>query len=198
MKNSELDALLKKARPPERSEEFFETFPQQVVRQLKRTGRHRLPVEPRGFPRLAWTLTAVVCVLIAFAIGHWRGRMETEMITSNDILRSPEFVEATLAMFPNQVCAIVRDQHGLNLILSNHGDVPVSPPIYVRVCDGKNCSSCVTFSGQEVQIAGQKLTVLSDARGGIILAGNHFLWSSDEQVAGDKGLKIEARNLDRL
>jgi len=198
MNNSELDALLKKARPPERPEAFFETFPLQVVRQLKRTGRQGLPAEPRWFPRLAWGLAAVVCVLLAFVIGHRRGRVETEALASNDILQNVKFVQETLAMFPNQVCAIMRDPHGLNLILSNHGDVPASPPIYVHVCDGRSCSSFVTFSGQEVQIAGQKLTVLSDARDGVILAGDHFLWSSREPVALDHGLKIEAKGLGQL
>jgi len=89
----------------------------------------------------------------------------------------------------------MRDPHGLNLILSNHGDVPASPPIYVRVCDGRSCSSFVTFSGQEVQIAGQKLTVLSDARGEIILEGNRFAWSSDRKNYAEKNLKIEAKTL---
>jgi len=195
MNNSELDALLKKARPPERPEAFFETFPLQVVRQLKRTGRQGLPAEPRWFPRLAWGLAAVVCVLLAFVIGHRRGRVETEALASNDILQNVKFVQETLAMFPNQVCAIMRDPHGLNLILSNHGDVPASPPIYVRVCDGRSCSSFVTFSGQEVQIAGQKLTVLSDARGEIILEGNRFAWSSDRKNYAEKNLKIEAKTL---
>ena len=40
---------------------------------------------------------------------------------------------------------------------------------------------CV-FNGQEIQIAGQKLTMLSDAHGGIILTGNEFVWSSDERM----------------
>jgi hypothetical protein len=198
MNNSELDTLLKKARMPERPEDFFETFPQQVAGQLRRTKRQRLQIKSRWFPGLAWGLASVVCVLIAFAIGHWRGQMETETAASNDVLQNAKFVQATLAMFPNQVCAIMHDQHGLNLILSNPGDVPASPPIYVRICDGKNCSSCVTFSGQEVQIAGQKLTVLSDARGGIILAGNHFLWSNSGRVALDHGLKIEAKDFGQL
>jgi hypothetical protein len=53
----------------------------------------------------------------------------------------------------------------------------------------------VTFSGQEIQAAGQKITVLAGARGGIILTGDQFVWSSTEQRADDHHLKIEARNL---
>ena len=53
---------------------------------------------------------------------------------------------------------------------------------------------CV-FSGQEIQIAGQKVTVLSDARGGIILTGNQFVWSNTERNHTGNHLKIEAKNL---
>jgi hypothetical protein len=195
MNNSELDAILKRARAPERSEEFFETFPHQVARQLKRTGQQGLPVGPRWFPRLAWGLATAVCVLIGFAIGHWCGRTGAEALESKDVLQNAKFVQETLAMFPNQVCAIMHDQHGLNLVLSNRGDVPASPPIYVRVCDGKNCSSCVTFSGQEVQIAGQELTILSDAAGGVIVTGRRFVWSSNLPHSTGGNLKIETKSL---
>ena len=70
-------------------------------------------------------------------------------------------------MFPHQVRAIVQDESGLKLVLSDSGDVPVSPPLYVRISDGGHSSSFVTFSGQEIQAAGQSITVLADARGGI-------------------------------
>jgi hypothetical protein len=195
MNQSELDSILKKARMPEPPEEFWETFPQQVARQLNRTETQSNRVEPRWFPRFAWGLATAICVLIAFAIGHWRGQMETKTVAANDILQNPKLISETLALFPNQVRAIVQDKHGLNLILSNDADVPVSPPIYIRVCDGNNCSSCVTFSGQEIQIAGQKMTVLSDARGGIILTGDKFIWSDTGQTYADDHLKITAKNL---
>lgn len=195
MNNSELEAILKKARTPERSGDFFEAFPHQVARRLNRAEPQDRPAKGRWFPQLAWGLATVICILAALAIGHWRERVETKTGVSNDILENAKFIRETLAMFPNQVRAIVSDRHGLNLVLSDDGNVPASSPIYVRICDGKNCSSCVTFSGQEIQIAGQKLTVLSDAQGGIILAGNHFLWSSSARVVVDKGLRIEAKDL---
>ena len=98
-------------------------------------------------------------------------------------------------LFRSRVRAIVHDEHGMNLVLSDNPDVPVSTPIYVRICDGKQCTSLVTFSGQDVQIAGQTLTVLSEADGGIILEGKHFIWSNNEPIYSQKNLKIEAKNL---
>jgi hypothetical protein len=194
MNTPELESILKKARTPEISGESLEMFPRLIAARLKRN-------EPavhaaRNFsPRLAWAFGLAACAVIAFAIGHWSGRMETGTIPATDSLASLKLIRETAAMFPNRVRAIVQDERGLNLVLSDTDDVPVSPALYVHICDGQHCSSFVTFSGQEIQVAGQKLTVLADARGGIILEGNHLLWSSTEPIYAGNHLKIEAKNL---
>jgi hypothetical protein len=196
MNHAELEAILNKARPPERSEEFFETFPQKVAMQLNRVRTQSPRVERHRFPRLAWALASAICVLVAFVIGYWRAPTGTETISSKEVLTNAKFISETLAMFPNRVRAIMQDEHGLSLILSDSNNVPASAPLYVRVCDGKQCASVVTFSGQEIQIAGQRLLVLSDAQGGIILEGNRFVWSSGGKNYAEKNLEIEAKNLD--
>jgi hypothetical protein len=193
MNKPELDSILKKARTPERPEEFWAEFPQRITRGLNRERTENFRPKRNWFPRLAWGFATAICILAAFAMGHWRGQVETK--ASTDVLADAKVVRETLAMFPNQVRAIVEDEHGLNLVLSDSSDVPVSPPIYVRICDGKHCSSLVTFSGQEIQIAGQKVTVLSDTQGGIILTGNQFVWSNTDRTYADDRLKIEAKNL---
>jgi hypothetical protein len=192
MNNPELESILKRARLPEPSEESLELFPRQIVGRLKRI---EPPVRAARFfsPRLAWAFGLAVCAALVFALGHERGKREA--VPADDSLANVKLIHETLALFPNRVRAIVSDEHGLSLVLSDHDDVPPSTPLYIRICDGKNCSSFVTFSGQEIQIAGQKVTVLSDARGGIILAGNRFAWSNTERNYADKHLKIEARNL---
>jgi hypothetical protein len=195
MNNSELDKILKKARTPECPEEFWETFPQQVGRELNQARRQGRRVERHGFPRLAWGVAVVICVLVAFAIGHWRGRLETKTAAGNDILQNTKLIRETLAMFPNRVRAITYDKNGFNLILSERSDIPDSTPIYIRICSGEQCASFVTFSGQEIPVAGREVTVLSDARGGIILEGRQFVWSSDLPGGTDGRWKIEARNL---
>jgi hypothetical protein len=193
MNKPELDSILKKARTPEPPEEFWTEFPQQVARGLNQARTETFRAERNWFPRLAWGLATAICILAAFAVGHWRGQTETK--ASTDVLANAKVVGETLAMFPNQVRAIVQDEHGLNLVLSENQDVPISTPIYVRICDGKHCSSLVTFSGQEIQVAGQKLTVLSGARGGIILTGNKFVWSNEGKNYAVNHLKIDAKNL---
>jgi hypothetical protein len=189
MNMPELESILKRARQPEIPAGSSELFPHQIVAGLK---RNRLAIQPdrRTMPRLAWTFGLAACVVIAFAASHWRWP-----VGSKDALADVKVVRETLAMFPNRLRAIMQDEHGLNLVLSETDDVPVSPPIYVRICDGNRCVACVTFSGQEIQIAGQKVTVLADAHGGIILTGNQFVWSNAERTYAGNHLKIDAKNL---
>jgi hypothetical protein len=196
MHKSELDSILKKARLPQPPKEFWEEFPQQIVRGLNQARTKSYHTERNWFPRLAWGFATAICILAAFAIGHWRGRVETE--TSRDVLANAKVVDETLAMFPNRVRAIIQDEHGLQLVLSDQPNVPMSTPLWVKICDGKQCSSLVTFSGQELAIAGQKITVLSDAQGGIILEGNQFVWSSSARNFASGNLKIEAKSLSSI
>jgi hypothetical protein len=193
MNDSELDQKLKAACEPKLRAAYQDAFPPQVVANLRSEFVKPAPSRRRWLPRLAWGVATVGCVVIAFVLGHWRGRAEAG--ASKDVLANAKFVQGTLAMFPNRVRAIVQDERGLNLVLSDQEMIPISTPIYVRICDGTNCSSLVTFSGQQIQIAGQKLTVLSEGDGGIILEGNKFLWSNGKSVYAKDHLKIQAINL---
>lgn len=193
MNKPQLNAILKRARTPEHSEEFWRDFSQRVVRGLNSERTTNFRPSQNVLPRMAWGFATVICIGAAFAIGHWRGQAEAK--ASPDVLANSKLVGETLAMFPNQVRAIVEEDGGLHLVLSDRGDVPVSTSIYVRICDGKHCSSLVTFSGQEIQVAGQEMTVLSDAQGGIILEGNKFVWSSTSRIYVNRNLKIEAKPL---
>jgi hypothetical protein len=208
MNQPELESILKKARLPEIPGESLKMFPRQIASRIHRErGSWSSSLSGRGgadgitlkrelqrwFPRLALGFAAALCILAAFVIGHERGRRDA--IPASDSLANAQLIRETLALFPNQVRAIVQDERGLNLVLSESDDVPVSTPIYVRICDGKHCSSLVTFSGQEIQIAGQKITVLSDASGGIILEGNKLVWSSTSRIYASSNLKIEAKPL---
>ena len=60
---------------------------------------------------------------------------------------------------------------------------------------GNHCSSVVTFSGQEIEMAGKKITVLAAAGGGIILTSDEFAWSSSAPDRAMSGLAIKARAL---
>lgn len=194
MNKPELESILRRARMPKIPEESLEMFPRRIVASLK---RNEPPVRAarKNSLHLAWAFGFAVCIVVVFAIGRWNEPRKPGTMTTTDSLADSKLIRETLAMFPNQVRAIVENENGLNLILSEREDVPASAPLYVRICDGKHCSSFVTFSGQEIQVAGQTVTVLADARGGIILEGNKFVWSSTSRIHASSNLKIEAKSL---
>lgn len=193
MNNSELNRILKAAKAPERREEFWARFPRRVTARLH--WKPALKPSSGRFWRLAWALSAVTaCLVIGFMAGHWRGHEEAA--AENGLLQNAKMIQETFAMFPHRVKAIVQDQHGINLVLSDKEDVPHSTPLWIKICDGKNCAAMVTFSGQEIKLGSKELTVLTDVDGKIILAGENFLWSNgDALLAGNDKLKIEAKTL---
>ena len=189
MNDNELDQLLKSAKAPARPEEYWESFPTDVTRSLNRPLRE--PEPKRWLPRLAWAgAFAAVCIVAGYLIGHQAGHQEAG---NGQLLQNEKLIREVMAMFPNRVRAIVKDDSGMQLVLSDEANVPDSMPIWVKVCQGEHCTTLVTFSGQEVEVAGQKMTVLADAENGVILAGDRFVWASDEPSAAQPQLRIQAR-----
>jgi hypothetical protein len=193
MNESELNRILKAAKVPERAEEFWARFPRRVTARLH--WKPAMKANAGHFWRLAWALAAITaCLVIGFVAGHRRGHEEA--VAENGLLQNAKVIQETFAMFPNRVKAIVQDEHGINLVLSDKDDVPKSAPLWIKICDGKHCAAMVTFSGQEIKLGQRELTVLTDAHGKIILAGDNFLWSNgDALLAGNDKLKIEAKTL---
>jgi hypothetical protein len=192
MNNSELNKLLKSAKVPEPTAEHWEDFPGQVVRSLRSQPEvDTPPVHSHRRPMLAWGLALATCLVIGFVVGHWRGTSE-----ANGLLQNAKVVSEVIAMFPNQVQAIIQDENGLRLTLAETANVPQSQPLWIKVCDGKQCRSIVTFSGQVVQIDGQRVEALADAAGGVMLVGEHFFWSAHDQNTHQ--LRIDAQQLDHV
>ena len=192
MTDSELDRKLSAASVPERSPEYWETFSGRVMARVRATPATR--ALPRLWqPRLAWgTGMALTCLLLVLAIGHWHGDSNSDVSAS---LQNGKTLREILTFFPNRVRAITQDEHGVQLILSDAPDVPVSTPLWIQLYDGKNSRSMVTFSGQELQIAKEKVQVLADAQGRVILVGDRFVWSSAEPNRLADGLRIQAYSL---
>ena len=99
-------------------------------------------------------------------------------------------------MFPNRVRAILQDQNGLSIVLADTPSVAESFPVWVKVCQGTECISLVTFSGQELNVGGQTMTVLLGADGDIILMGDRFVWSSGNGEGVPADLHIQAKSLE--
>lgn len=192
MKDFDLAKKLKTAGVPERTEEYWDAFPRQVLGRLRKVSATREPLQ-RWRPLLAWGLgAAIACVMIGFAIGNWHGRSGSEAFA---LLQNEKMIREILTMFPNRVRAIEQDERGIRLVLSEHADVPDSPPLWIKICDGNNCRAVVTFSGQALQIAKESVEVLADAQGQVMLVGNRLFWSSADPNRAAEHLRIQARPL---
>ncbi len=191
MNNSDLEKKLKSARIPERSEEYWKDFPRQVRAGLNRISGER-PVWQHRKRHLARGIgLAFACIVLVIGIAAplmWHSMPEN----SEASLQNQKVLREMFAMFPHQVRAIVEDEQGMHLQLSDQADVPNSPPLWVKVCDGRRCFTFVTFSGQQIQVDGERMDVLADAHGGVLLVGEKKVLSSDEV---SNGLKVEARAL---
>lgn len=195
MNNSELDQILKSARVPEPPAEYWREFPATMVRRLHQ-GDGVGSAEPRRRPALPfWSLgLATACLVIGCAVGLWlAGRPSVP----NDLLaQNLALLREVSAMFPNSVRAVVADESGVRLVLSDQPDVPASSPLWIRVCQGNRCQSVITFSGQTVELSGIQLEVLADAEGHVLLVGEHVVWSSAEGGRLFADGKVEAHVLE--
>jgi hypothetical protein len=192
MNNRELDDLLRSAPVPEREPDYWRDFPGEITRRLRRPdAKVQAPARPRP-PLLAWGIGfAAACLAIGFVIGHWHGRMRTA--DAYALLQNGKVLREVLALFPNRVRAIVQDEHGVQLVLSDQPDVPNSTPFWIKVCERGQCRAVVTFSGQEFKIAGERVEVLADAQGRVMLVGDRLFWSSAEPNRTSANLRIQAR-----
>jgi len=193
MKSSDDDEWLKNAAPvPEMPKEYWDAFPRRVVTLLGSTAQHRPPARKRW-----WRLVAIqgAFALSVLAIGFFVGRSHDSASEAGAILRSERMLREVLTFFPNRVRAIVEDERGVHLVLSERPDVPDSQPIWIEIQGDGFRHTAVTFSGQALQIAGDRIRVLADSGGGVTLAGDRVSWSSAAPDRVTAGLRIRAQVL---
>jgi len=211
MNNLELNRILKKGSVPEPPPEFWDQLPRKIGARLcwDRTRAQTVPEQDDAaagaallFPvarsnlklRLAFALGLPVLFLVVAILHHTANHDSTsvpEPLTAYRI-----YFNELESLFPNQIRAIVFDRQGPHLLLADKPEVPASPPLFLRVCGPGGCQSFITFSGQEIQVAGQTLSVLRDGQGKTILVGDHFLWSDQDQIYPGGHWTVEARSLD--
>ena len=142
-------------------------FPRRIVARLQRSGG---PPDAEFFAALG----------LGFRIGGLRRprfchrplARADETGTRHPTALPAKLIRETLAMFPNRVRAIVKDERGIIWFCPTARRAGFAAALRSNL-RRQALLSLVTFSGQEIQVAGQKITVLSDAHGGIILEGNN-------------------------
>lgn len=211
MNNFELNRILKKGSVPEPPPEFWDQLPRKISTRLcwdktRAQSGHDQDDAAAGasllFPaarsnlklRLAFALGLAVLLLVVAMLHHTANHGSTnfpDTLAANRI-----YFNELESLFPNQIRAIVFDRQGPHLLLADKPVVPASPPLFLRICGPGGCQSFITFSGQEIQVAGQTLSVLRDGQGKTILMGDHFLWSDNDRIYPDGHWEVEAKSLD--
>lgn len=215
MKDAELNEFLRQATVPERGADYWGKFPGRVTAELE--WRRNMPdAERSGEARIcavtdvnqAWswertlrsfcTKPAVavgigVCLALVFVLGLWKGHSSAD--TDPRLATVQKYFHEVEGLFPNQLQAIVFDRQGTHLVLAADANLPVSPPLYLKICGPKGCQAFVTFSGQQIRVNGDVFDVLTDGQGNVLLVGREVVWSSAQAVAKAGRYTIEARPL---
>jgi hypothetical protein len=193
MNNHDLDRLLRSARVPERDANYWADFPTQVVAALGRARAASSPAPHTRRVRLAWSVgLAFACALVA-AVLVWRPAVRNASPVA--WLKDQRALREVLTMFPHQVRAIVRDARGIRLVLSDHPDVPTSPPLWIEFEQAGRRTAAITFSGQQIEIAGERVEVLANPQGQITLVGERLFWSSAAPELNAGGVRLRAQEL---
>jgi hypothetical protein len=194
MNDSDLDRQLRSAGVPERDANYWENFPSQVLVTLLAPHRPAEPPPTLMFPRLAWAAivaTACVALSIAFTDGGASSRTTAPVAW----LKNQTALREVLTLFPNRVQAIVQDERGVQLVLSEQADVPTSPALWIEFEEHGHRGTAVTFSGQQIEIAGERVEVLANPQGQITLIGERIFWSSVLPGRSTDGVRVRAEEL---
>jgi hypothetical protein len=207
MTDTDLNEVLNRATVPERGADYWERFPIGVTAEIER--RTRSAPIPSG-ARDPWWRTdalrfvgrkvalvvgaAAVCLALGFFLGLWRG--QAPHADDQQLAAVRKYFREIQALFPNQLQAIVFDQHGAHFVLAREPNLPASPPIYLSVSGPKGCQRFVTFSGQQIRINGDVCEVLADGRGGVLLVGRKLLWAGSQSRGRTGRFQVEAKPLD--
>jgi hypothetical protein len=198
MTNDELDRVLKSAAAPQRPDAFWDELPKKIGAKIHwQANQPECPARQPFFPGKAVILggmgLAVICAIMALVSERFSAPRPGQEVTQ--MAEARKYYVEIEGLFPNQVQAIVFDQQGAHLVLSDKANVPTSPPYYVRVSDTKGSRCFVTFSGQQIQLDGERCEVLADKQGNVFLVGEDRVWPGN-QSSGP--IRIEAKPLSAL
>ncbi len=195
MTDPELNDLLRRAKTPSRTEEYWEDFPGAVSRGIARGEASRAPRRdsPRFRFAIGWAVSLVtLCALAGLWFGKWH---KTPVVRGDEVAQARKLVAELATLFPNQVQSIIIENGKTELRLSESADVPKSTAVLLRICGKAGCEKVITFSGQQVRVNGQPCDVLVDSRGNVIVAGSRFVWSTTGGAGNSAGTQIHAKSL---
>ncbi len=157
-----------------------------------------IPYNWRKFAAWAGTGGLVIAIAILIGIGLAAQRQAEETAVLCTLMRQ---VQAT---FQDQIAAVVIEKGIPHVVLSANTTAPSSDerPVLISVIQSgeKNPTQILTFSGRSIDLEMEgkttRVQVLQTSSGGLVLAGDHFVWDSrNPRNPGFPGYRIEGRLL---
>jgi hypothetical protein len=202
MNNTDLEKVLREAGVPEPRPGFWDGLPGNVQREINRLERSPQREEPVGKQSIFAALLrkaalplafAAACIVFGFILGA--NSRSSQAPGAGELAEARACWREVTALFPNQLEAIVFDQQGSHVVLSERADQPIASPIYVKLCDGKQCKRFITFSGQQIKVNGESFDVLIDRQGEVLLVGDAKIWNSSRKTGALGSYKVFAKPL---
>jgi hypothetical protein len=115
MNDSDLKSRFESLRVPERQAEYWNSFPDQVLAQLRRREAVQHVAEPGFITRLSWNVgVAFGCLVAAFCL--WQACLGP---VSHVIERQKKEVRQALLQLHDNVGKVMRDDHGLERLIED-------------------------------------------------------------------------------
>jgi hypothetical protein len=114
MNDFELESKLKSVPLPERPEDYWENFPAQVRRQMRRTASGQTMRENRQ-PQFAWKMSiGFACFIIGLLILG-----QPLKAASGAIFNKERMFRCELAQLPDHLRVFMQDDHGMNYLIAD-------------------------------------------------------------------------------
>lgn len=115
MNDADLQSQIKAIRAPERSEEYWESFPERVLR-ASRAPAVAQP-EPRSFvPGFLWGFRlALTCAALAFCL--WESNVPK--VVTRALRKDEKQLRESVQRFDRNLASFMRDEHGLHNLVAD-------------------------------------------------------------------------------
>jgi hypothetical protein len=115
MKNIDLDSEIKRLRVPERSQEYWDAFPDRVLAELRTRPAEALAREV-FMPRLAWGCgIALACLVLGISFGPSGASRRLY----SAVAKHERALSRSVRQFPGRVCALMQDEHGMWVVMED-------------------------------------------------------------------------------
>jgi hypothetical protein len=112
MKDFDLESKVKALRVPERAEDYWQAFPDRVMRELRRTPER--PARQVFMPDLRWCARlALACMMLGFCL--WQSRMPGTL--SHALRKDEQELRQSVDRIHDNLGRLMQDEHGLDKLV---------------------------------------------------------------------------------